>query len=154
MGLGYPPAVQASSGALAILLAVTLLGACTGTAEDTPPSASPTTAAEPTESLAPGEVLYRYVGAGLTAIARFQADGTASLEVTSTDGTAIEAPALYALLAADGARVDLAVDASAPIPAGGSATFVVEPGEVDVEAIGMLVLVVGGRDLGGFVRAD
>lgn len=120
-------------------------GAATG-------AASPST--EPSESLAPGEVLYRYVGASVTAVARFAADGTAMLEVHSNADRELAAPGLYALLAADGARVDLAVDASAPIPPGGSMTFDVALGDLSLDEVAMLVLLLGDQDLGGFIRSD
>lgn len=139
--------------ALAFVAIVALVG-CTGGDDGggaSTGSASPT-AEETGASLAPGEVLYRYVGASITAVVRFAADGTATLEVRSNDDVALAAPGLYALRAADGARVDLAVDASAPIPPGGSETFDVTLGDLSLDDVGMLVLLVGDQDLGGFIR--
>lgn len=136
--------------ACASVIAVAMVSACTSS-EVVPATPVDAPAALPSVSVAPGEVVYRYSGAGgVVAILRF-ADGVAgTLEVRNDTGTEIPAPGLYLLDARDGARSEVAVTAAAPVPDGGTRTFAVTVAGFPLDQVGMFVLLLGGEDVGGF----
>ena len=144
--------------ALALVSLVALAG-CTG--DDEPPAATAATGGETSTSAAPTPA-ETFTGAPGTAIYTYALDGlTVTVELDGREGTMLvengsehdlDAPDLYVLDAADGHEIDGEVLSSAPVPAGGSATFDVALDDVDVEDIGLLVLLFGADDYGAFVR--
>ena len=122
--------------------------ACTsgGDGQATPTSESP---APPLPSGAvrfqPGKYSYRF--GGIAADVIFDAS-TATLEVKNASGETLAAPSLY-VIDRTGARHDGTVDAGAPIPDGGSATFQVTfPDEVKPRTIGLVILLFGDSNYG------
>ncbi len=144
--------------ALALVFLVAF-AACTG--DDEPPAATASTGGEtsttavptPAETFtgAPGTATYTYALEGLTVTVELDgSEGTMRVENDSEHD--LDAPDLYVLDAVDGHEIDGEVLASAPVPAGGSATFDVALDGIGAEDIGMLVLLFGADDYGGFVR--
>ena len=140
------------------LVSLVAFAACTG---DDEPAATASTGAEtstssvptPAETLtgAPGTATYTYALEGLTVTVEFDgSEGTMLVENDSEHD--LDAPGLYALDAADGHEVEGQVLESAPVPAGGSATFEVALDGVGVDDIGLLVLLFGADNYGSFVR--
>jgi hypothetical protein len=141
------------------LVSFLAFAACTG--DDEPPAATASTGGEtstgpvptPAETFtgAPGTAIYTYALDGLTVTVELDgSEGTMLVENDSEHD--LDAPDLYVLHAADGREVDGEVVASAPVPAGGSATFDVALGDVGVDDIGLLVLLFGADNYGAFVR--
>ena len=138
-------------------VAVVLLGACddepraatAATGGTTSTSAVPTPAE--TFTGAPGTATYTYALDGLTVTVELDgSEGTMRVEnATEHD---LDAPDLYVLDAVDGHEIDGEVLESTPVPAGESATFDVALDGIDVDDIGLLVLLFGADDYGAFVR--
>lgn len=142
--------VRRTALALVCVLASTLAVACTST-EEGPATPVDAPAALPSVSVAPGEVVYRYSGAGgVVAILRFSDGTSGTLEVRNTTGTEIAAPGLYLLDARDGARSEVAVAGGVAIADGGTQIFDVTLEGFPLDEVGMFVLLLGGEDVGGF----
>ncbi|HEY3213663.1 MAG TPA: hypothetical protein VGL16_10740 [Actinomycetota bacterium] len=145
---------------VALLSLVIALGACTGGdggGEGGPTgSTGPSTTGEvptPAESFtgAPGTATYEYANEGLLVTVDLDgSDGT--LEVENDSQHDLDPPGLYVEDAVDGHEIDGEVLASAPVPAGESATFDVTLDDITVDDIGLLVLLFGADNYGAFVR--
>jgi hypothetical protein len=149
------------TGRLVALLCVAIaLGACTGGdgGGDGRPTGStgPSTTSEvptPAQSFtgAPGTATYEYANEGLLVTVDLDgSDGT--LEVENDSEHDLDPPGLYVEDAVDGHEIDGEVVASAPVPAGESATFDVRLDDITVDDIGLLVLLFGADNYGAFVR--
>ena len=103
----------------------------------------------PTISVAPGASVYLYANAGL--VVKLDLDAL-TMEVDNGTGRALPKPDFYVLRAKDGSQVDGRVVDAAAIPAGETASFAVELGDVASQNIGLVVLLVGGDNYGAFVR--
>jgi hypothetical protein len=89
--------------------------------------------------------------AGIEARLRLEGSG-ASLTVRNETGGPLPEPGVYVLDARDGSRVDWRVLDAASVPDGERAEFSVErPAVPEPKHIGLVVLLVGGEDLGAFV---
>ena len=142
------------------LIVVATLAGCTG--DEEPPAATTssggttsTSSAVPTPAAtftaAPGTATYTYAMDGLTVTVDLDgSDGR--MQVENDTQHDLDAPDLYVLDAVDGHEIDGDVVSSAPVPAGDSATFDVALDGVDVDDIGLLVLLFGADDYGAFVR--
>jgi hypothetical protein len=144
--------------ALAVVSLV-LLAACDDNEERPAATASTgggtTSSAVPTPAEtftgAPGTASYTYAMDGLTVTVELDgSEGT--MEVENETEHDLDAPDLYVRDAADGHEIDGEVLASAPVPAGTSATFDVALDGIGVDDIGLLVLMFGADDYGAFVR--
>jgi len=141
--------------ALAVASAL-LLGACTGgdggsnggaTGASAPQDTGPT----PAETLTPGAGEFTYANSGL--VVTVEVEGSAgTLEVDNGTDHDLAEPGLYVLDAVDGHEIEVDVLQSAPVDAGETAIFDVSLSEVDVDQIGLLVLLFGRDDYGAFVR--
>jgi hypothetical protein len=139
--------------ALALTSAL-LLGACTG--GDEPSGVTGTTGSQdtgptPAETFTPGAGTFTYENAGLKVTVDVQG-ASATMQVDNGTDHGLEKPGLYVLDAADGHQIDVEVPQGEPIGAGDSATFEVSLGQVDVDQIGLLVLLFGKDNYGAFVR--
>jgi hypothetical protein len=77
---------------------------------------------------------------------------TALLTVRNESGVELPEPGVYVLDARDGARIEWRVINAAPIADGESVEFRVErEPEPEAKHIGLVVLLLGGEDLGAFV---
>jgi hypothetical protein len=141
------------------LVSLLALAACTG--DDDPPAATASPDGETSTSAAPTPA-ETFTGAPGTATYTYALDDlTVTVELDGSEGTMrvengsehdLDAPDLYVLDATDGDEVDGEVLASAPVPAGGSATFNVALDGIGVEDVGLLVLLFGADNYGAFVR--
>jgi len=147
--------MQSTGRFVALALASALLiGACTGGDEQaggTGTSGSQDTGPTPAQSLTPGAGTFTYENAGLKVTVDIQGT-TGTMQVDNGTDNGLEVPGLYVLDAVDGHQIDVEVLQGAPIAAGDSATFDVALGQVDVDAIGLLVLLFGKDNYGAFVR--
>ena len=155
------PRPMKPTGRLVALSCVAIaLGACTGGGGggDGGPTASTgpgTTREVPTPAQtftgAPGTATYEYANEGL--LVTVDLDGSeGTLEVENDSGHDLDPPGLYVEDAVDGHEIDGDVVASAPVPAGESATFDVMLDDITVDDIGLLVLLFGADNYGAFVR--
>jgi len=145
--------------ALAVASAL-LLGACTGGDEGSGTTGatggvgitgSQDTGPTPAQTLTPGVGTFTYENGGLTVT--FDVEGSSgTLEVDNRSGHDLDDPDLYVLDAVDGHEIAVDVRQSAPVAAGEIATFDVSLGEVDVDQVGLLVLLFGRDNYGAFVR--
>ena len=105
----------------------------------------------PAQTLTPGVGSFTYENGGLTVTV--DVEGSAgTLEVDNRSGHDLDAPDLYVLDAVDGHEIAVDVTEGAPIGAGETATFDVSLGDVDVDQVGLLVLLFGKDNYGAFVR--
>ena len=144
---------------VALLCLAIALGACTaddggenGSTASTGPS---TTSQAPTPAQtftgAPGTATYEYANEGL--LVTLDLDGSnGTLAVENDSEHDLDPPGLYVEDAVDGHEIDGEVVASAPVPAGESATFDVRLDDITVDDIGLLVLLFGADNYGAFVR--
>lgn len=145
-----PARPRRSALVLAIAALAVVASACTSS-DGGPATPVDGPAALPSVSVAPGETVYRYSGAGgVVAILRFSDATGGTLEVRNGTGDEIPAPGLYLLDARDGARTDLSVPDAAVVADGATATFSVTLGGFPLDEVGMFVLLLGGEDVGGF----
>jgi hypothetical protein len=138
--------------AVPAILLVLAASACTGDdGQPTPTASSPA----PGEGVAtqdagdvefvPGRFEYRFNDI-IATLSLEGSDGT--LDVTNGSGAPLDAPGMY-VIAGDGTRYDGSVEAAAPIPDGGNATFQVSfPDQVKPESVGLAVLLFGGSNYG------
>lgn len=141
------------------LVSLVAFAACTD--DESPPAATAATGGGSTSSAGPTPA-ETFSGAPGTATYTYALDGlTVTVELDGSEGTMLvenetehdlDAPGLYVIDAADGHEIDGEVLASAPVPAGDSATFDVALDEIGVEEIGLLVLLFGADNYGAFVR--
>lgn len=146
--------------ALTVLLCVAAAG-CTsssGGRDRTPttPTRSEATGATgasgpPSYSGPPGTALYEYVNGGLTATMHLDGDA-GTLEIRNDTGRELPAPAFYILDARDGRRIAGAVTGAAAVPNGQASTFDVSFAGIELNNIGLLVLLMGHDNYGAFVR--
>jgi hypothetical protein len=140
--------------ALALVLLVLTLSACTSDGKDggrtTGPSGQ-TGVSGPTGTISvpPGSNVYRYVNAGLVAILDLDSD---TLEIQNRTGRELARPAFYVLDARDGTEVDGRVESSAVVPDGQTETFDVTLSGIEPKNIGIAVLLMGKDNYGAFVR--
>ena len=152
-----PRPMQSTGRFVALALAsALLLGACTGGGPSGGTGATSTTGSQdtgptPAQSFTPGAGTFTYENAGLKVTVDIQGE-TGTMTVDNGTDHDLEKPGLYVLDAADGHQIDVEVQQGAPIAAGDSATFDVALGQVDVDAIGLLVLLFGKDNYGAFVR--
>ncbi len=107
----------------------------------------------PTFTGAPGTAVYSYAHEDLTLLVTLELEGSeGTLEVQNESRRDLGAPDVYVLDAVDGHEIQGEVVASAPVPAGGAATFDVTFEGVGVEDIGLLMLQFGSELYGAFVR--
>ena len=141
--------------AVPALLAVLLLApACSRGGGSPGPTSVPTSpAAEPPTRIGTTPGLYEYRNAGLVAVLDFDETGrSATLQVENGTGRELGEPFVYVLDARDGHEIDGRIPDAAPIPDGGRATFTVRfPPELEVDQIGLKILVLGGDNYGAFV---
>ena len=148
-----PMETTARLAALAVATAL-LLGACTGSDDGSgatvatgPQSTGPT----PAQTLSPGVGKFTYENSGLTV--RVDVEGsTGTLEVDNQSDHDLDEPDLYVLDAVDGHEIAIDVQQGAPVASGETASFDIALGEVDVDQIGLLVLLFGRDNFGAFVR--
>lgn len=148
----HAPTVTRRRSALPGLLALALLVvACSGGGRSEPGPTSPPVEVPTRIGTTPG--LYEYRNAGLLAVLDFDETGrTATLEVENGTGRDLGEPFVYVLDARDGHRIDGRIPDAAPIPDGGRATFTVRfPPGLEVDQIGLAILVLGGDNYGAFV---
>lgn len=144
---------------LVAALAVTA-AACTGGEEQPTPTASAATSdpAEPSESplptVDPGAVrfepgLFRYRFNFVTAELRWQG-GEGELTIDNGSDRELGDPGLYAVTS-DQREVPGQVAGTAPVPAGGSASFAISfPDDVEYDETGFVVLLFGDENWGAF----
>jgi hypothetical protein len=137
-------------GVLAVLAA-----ACSGSnAGEGGPSSSPSGGSEtPTAVVTgpPGTVVYQYANAGLTAtlVVRGQ---SGTLEIDNRTGRELPKPGFYILDARNSSRFDGKVADAAPIPDGDKMRFKVSFAGIEDKNIGLVVLLMGPDNYGGFVE--
>ena len=141
---------------LAALVAL-LLAACTGGDDgSTLTGASGLTGGgisgpAPAETLTPGVGAFTYESRGLVVTVDVEgSEGT--IEVDNQGDHDLGAPGLYALDAEDGHQVPVEVREGEPVKIGETARFDVSLGDVDVDQVGLLVLLFGTDNYGAFVR--
>lgn len=146
--------------AVLALAGTLLLGACTGSGDGSDATGSTggagitgvqDTGPTPAQTLTPGVGTFTYENGGLTVTADIEGS-SGTLEVDNRSGHDLAAPDLYVLDAVDGHEVAVDVAESEPVAAGETATFDVSLGEVDVDQVGLLVLLFGNDNYGAFVR--
>jgi len=99
----------------------------------------------------PGTAVYRYVNAGLVATMRL--DGEAgTLEIENRTGGELPPPDFYILDARDGRRVKGDVLDATSIPNEQTMTFDVSFSGLDIDNIGLVILLMGRDNYGAFVR--
>lgn len=103
----------------------------------------------PTISVAPGASVYLYANAGL--VVTLDLDSL-TMEVENGTGRSLPKPDFYVLRAKDGSQVDGRVVDATAIPAGETASFAVQLGDVASQDIGLVILLMGGDNYGAFVR--
>lgn len=130
-----------------VLLAVSV--SCT---EPTSKDTTPTSSASPQLETPTGGFLY--TAPGLEATLELTGEhGT--LVVLNRTGVSVGAPRVYLLDAVDGRRFDGQTEDRAPIPDGETRTFEVSvPGAPAHDDIGLVVLLLGGKNFGAFVPAE
>lgn len=140
-----------------LVLAALLAAACSGTSGGTE---TPSVTETPDESPTPGETvtgppgtaIYVYENAGVTVTVRLEGS-TGTLEIVNETRRELPRPDLYVKDARDGRQIDGRVVGSTPVSAGATATFdVAFPPAMDIENIGLLVLLIGDDNYGAFVR--
>lgn len=146
--------------ALAVLLCVAAAG-CTsrsGGGGRTPATLTPSEATgatggsgPPSYSGPPGTALYEYVNGGLTATMHLDGDA-GTLEIRNGTGRELPAPAFYILDARDGHRIAGTVKDAVAVPNGQASTFDVSFAGIELNNIGLLVLLMGHDNYGAFVR--
>ena len=150
-----PPPMKTTGRSVALVIVLLVSSACTGDAPE-PDGTGPTgptadTGPTPAVTFTPGEAVYTYANAGLRVT--LDVDGVSGvLEVDNGTENELGRPDLYVLDAVDGHEIALAVDASEPIPAGETASFEVSLDGVDLDRIGLLILLLGRDNYGAFVR--
>lgn len=158
-----PRPVKPTGRPLALVLAVALLlGACTGGAGDARPDGDgngPTgrgtgeTGPEPVgvSGTATGTATYEYVNAGLRVV--MEIDGNiGTMRVDNGTDHQLGRPGFYLLDARTGRQVDGRVGSAARIAPGDTAAFDVQFSDIEIRNIGMVVLLFGRDNYGGFVR--
>jgi hypothetical protein len=134
---------------IALALVVVVLAACTG--DQNPSGASdesPSTSPPPVTS---AESYVFTDAAGIEARLTLEDEG-GELTVRNASGGVLPKPGLFVLDARDGARTAWRVVDAAPVPAGERASFRVDrPPAPEARHIGLVVLLLGGEDLGAFV---
>ena len=136
------------------LVPLLLLVACTGnggSADDGGTTGNADTGPTPAQSLTPGVASYTYENAGLRVTVDIEGD-SGTMEVDNGTANDLGDPGLYVLDAVDGHQIDVQLQGSEPVGAGDTATFAVSMGEVDIDRIGLLVLLFGKDNYGAFVR--
>lgn len=147
--------------ALAVLVCLAAVG-CTGGGDGgTPTTTSPSGSSGssgavgasglPSYSGPPGTALYEYVNGGLTATMHLDGDA-GTLEIRNDTGRELAAPSFYVLDARDGHRIAGTVKGAAAVPDGQTSTFDVSITGIELNNIGLLVLLMGHDNYGAFVR--
>ncbi len=132
-----------------------LVAGCTSDGEE-PNGTAPTgptadTGPTPAQTFTPGQAVYTYANAGLRVT--LDVEGTeGTLEVDNGTENELGRPDLYVLDAVDGHEIGLDVAGSEAIPAGDISAFDVDLGDVDLDRIGLLILLLGRDNYGAFVR--
>lgn len=139
--------------AAALVAASLLVAGCSGGGGSEPTSGPTSPPAETPTSIGTTPGLYEYRNAGLVAVLDFDEAGrTAALEVQNGTGRDLGEPFVYVLDARDGHEIRGRIPDAAPIPDGARATFTVRfPPELEVDQIGLAILVLGGDNYGAFV---
>jgi hypothetical protein len=139
----------------ACALFAAVLVACTGSAADTDGETGTTgsvdTGPTPAQTFTPGVAVYTYENAELEVVVDIRGSD-ATLHVDNGTEQDLDEPDLYVLDALDGHEIDVRVVDATPVGAGERATFDVDLGEVEVDRIGLLVLLFGRDNYGAFVR--
>ena len=142
--------------AAVLLVAVVFAAACSSSGNE--PGPSDTTGTDEgnptpvqTATGPPGTAVYRYVNAGLVATMRL--DGEAgTLEIENRTGRELPPPDFYILDARDGSRVKGEVADTTSIPDGQTMTFDVSFSGLEIDDIGLVILLMGRDNYGAFVR--
>jgi hypothetical protein len=147
------------SGFVALLVAVSLLGAACDSGGDTdgdnPPPDGQMESPRPDEG--PGTVgttpgKYEYRNAGLIAKMNLETD-PATLTIVNDTGRTLPKPDFYILDARDGTQIDGKVDASSSIPDGQEKQFdITIQGQIELQNIGLVLLLMGEDNYGAFVN--
>ncbi len=139
--------------AAALVAASLLVAGCSGGGGSGPTSGPTSPPAQTPTRIGTTPGLYEYRNAGLVAVLDFDEAGrTATLEVQNGTGRDLGEPFVYVLDARDGHQIDGRIPDAAPIPEGARATFTVRfPPELEVDQIGLAILVLGGDNYGAFV---
>jgi len=140
--------------ALLVALAV-LAAACTGSdgGDEGKGNGTGSVSETPTAVVTgpPGTVVYQYANAGLTATLVIKGQ-SGTLEVDNGTGRELPKPGFYILDARDGRRVEGKVAEAAPIPDGDKMRFKVSFAGIEDKSIGLVVLLMGPDNYGGFVE--
>ncbi len=134
--------------AIALSIFAVALTACTGGDEPSGTSEGP-----PQTSPPPITSTESYVftdAAGIEARLTIEGEG-AVLTLTNDTGAQLPEPGIFVLDARDGLRADWTVVGAAPVPEGETEWQVERPPVPEAKHIGLVVLLLGGEDLGSFV---
>ncbi len=139
-----------------LVVGTLLVGACTkngsepkatGTGGSGGGSATPVqTATGP-----PGTAEYRYANVGLVATMSLDGD-SGTLSIQNGTGRDLPAPGFYLLDARDGKRVNGEVKDAASVPTGATKSFRVSIPKLNVDDIGLVILLMGHDNYGAFAR--
>lgn len=99
----------------------------------------------------PGTAVYRYANAGLAATIRLDG-GAGTLEIENGTGRELPPPDFYILDGRDGSRVKGEVRDPTSIPDGQTMTFDVSFSDLEIDNIGLVILLMGRDNYGAFVR--
>ena len=139
-----------------LFVAVVLAAACSSGGSEPGPTGTNGSGGEnptpvQTATGPPGTAVYRYANAGLVATIRL--DGEAgTLEIENGAGRELPPPDFYILDARDGRRVKGTVEDPVAIPDGESVTFDVSFSGLEIDNIGLVILLMGQDNYGAFVR--
>lgn len=139
-----------------LLFAVIFTTACSGSGNEPGPSGTNGSGGESptpvqTATGPPGTAAYRYANAGLVATMRL--DGEAgTLEIQNDTGRELPPPDFYILDARDGGRVKGEVRDPTSIPDGQTMTFDVSFSGLEIDDIGLVILLMGRDNYGAFAR--
>ena len=142
--------------AAVLLVAVVLAAACSSGGSEPGPTGTNGSGGESptpvqTATGPPGTAVYRYANAGLVATIRL--DGEAgTLEIENGTGRELPPPDFYILDARDGSRVKGEVRDPTSIPDGQTMTFGVSFSGLEIDDIGLVILMMGRDNYGAFVR--
>ncbi len=99
----------------------------------------------------PGTAVYRYANVGLVATMSLNGD-SGTLSIQNGTGRDLPAPGFYLLEARDGKRMNGEVKGAAPVPTGATESFHVSIPKLNIDDIGLVILLMGHDNYGAFAR--